>query len=282
MELNINEFEALVSLLEDPDRDIYQQIKHKLISSGPEAIPLLEKSWEKSFDPLQQSRIEQVIHTIQFDQVKSELLIWKLSNQDNLLEALLILCRYQYPTLDEQSVVNSLAELRRDCWFGLFNEMTPIEKVKLLNNIIFKDFGLSGNTSNYHDPQNSYIHRVLETKKGNPISLACIYSLIAQKLDIPIYGINLPRHFVLAYMNDDESDALFYINTFNRGQIMQRKDIQSFLTQLNLPMDDEFILPCTNLSIIKRVIRNLMTSYEHLDKKNKKNEMKKILRLIDD
>lgn len=282
MELNINEFEALVSLLEDPDRDIYQQIKHKLISSGPEAIPLLEKSWEKSFDPLQQSRIEQVIHTIQFDQVKSELLIWKLSNQDNLLEALLILCRYQYPTLDEQSVVNTLAELRRDCWFGLFNEMTPIEKVKLLNNIIFKDFGLSGNTSNYHDPQNSYIHRVLETKKGNPISLACIYSLIAQKLDIPIYGINLPRHFVLAYMNDDESDALFYINTFNRGQIMQRKDIQSFLTQLNLPMDDEFILPCTNLSIIKRVIRNLITSYEHLDNKSKKNEMKRILRLIDD
>lgn len=282
MEMNINEFEALISLLEDPDRDIYQQIKHKLVSSGPEAIPLLEESWEKSFDPLQQSRIEQVIHTIQFDQVKSDLQIWKLSNQNNLLEALLILSRYQYPTLDEQYVLNTLSELRRDCWFGLFYEMTPIEKVKLLNNIIFRDFGLSGNTSNYHDPQNSYIHRVLETKKGNPISLACIYSLIAQKLDIPIYGVNLPRHFVLAYMNEDESNVLFYINVFNRGQIMQRNDIESFLKQLNLPMAEEFTLPCSHLSIIKRVIRNLITSYGHLDKKRKKNEMKKLLYLIDD
>ncbi|HLQ99557.1 MAG TPA: transglutaminase-like domain-containing protein [Sphingobacterium sp.] len=280
MALSKTEFKALVSLLEDPDKDIYQQIESKLIATGTEAIPFLEKSWEKSFDPLQQSRIERVIHKIQFDQVKSDLLIWKLSNQSNLLDALLIINRYQYPSLDEQSVHNILADLRRDCWFYLMYEMSPVEKVRLLNNVIFRDYGLSGNTTEYHAPQNSYIQKVLETKKGNPITLACIYSIVAQKLDIPIYGVNLPRHFILAYMENKNTEALFYINVFNRGQIMRLEDIHSFLTQLNLPKRDEFILPCDNLTIVKRVLRNLVSSYEKLEKKDKEEEIKTLLKLI--
>lgn len=282
MALSKTEFKALVSLLEDPDKDIYQQIENKLIATGTEAIPFLEKSWEKSFDPLQQSRIEHVIHKIQFDQVKSDLLIWKLSNQSNLLDALLIINRYQYPSLDEQSVHNTLADLRRDCWFYLMYEMSPVEKVRLLNNVIFRDYGLSGNTTEYHAPQNSYIQKVLETKKGNPITLACIYSIVAQKLDIPIYGVNLPRHFILAYMENKNTEALFYINVFNRGQIMRLEDIHSFLAQLNLPKRDEFILPCDNLTIVKRVLRNLISSYEKLEKKDKEEEIKTLLKLIDE
>ncbi len=65
----------------------------------------------------------------------------------------------------------------------------------------------SGNTTNHQDPQNSYIGQVLDTKKGNQISLASIYSIIAQKLDIPIYGVNLPQHFILAYLDEDKEKS---------------------------------------------------------------------------
>src|SRR3546814_17101059 len=68
-------------------------------------------------------------------------------------------------------------------------EMSTLEKVKLLNHVFFKVHGFSGNTVNHQDPQNSYLNLVLESKKGNQISLALIYSLVAQKLDIPIYGV---------------------------------------------------------------------------------------------
>lgn len=281
--MNEKEIKALIYLLDDPDREIFQEIEHKLITCGPEVIPLLEHSWESSFDPLSQGRIENIIHRIQYDQVKNDLQLWKLNNSEDLLEGLLIINRYQYPNLHEEQVYYQLAELRRNAWYHLMYDMSPVEKVKLLNNILFREFGLSGNTSNYHDPQNSFIHKVLETKKGNPISLACIYALVAQKLDIPIYGINLPKHFVLAYVDGENQDKVqFYINVFNRGQIMREEDIYAFLRQLNLPLSDNYTLPCDNIAIIKRVLRNLIAAYEHVDNAEKKLEVETLLTLIEE
>lgn len=277
-----NELKALISLVDDPDKEIFNHVELQLINYGPEAIPLLEAHWEGSFDPLSQTRIENIIHKIQFDQIQNEIQLWALQNQEDLLEGLLIINRYQYPNLDENKVHFQLAEIRRNAWFQLMYEMSPTEKVKLLNNIIFREYGLSGNTANYHDPQNSFISTVLESKKGNPISLACIYSIIAQKLDIPIFGINLPKHFIVAYMEDQDDLPLFYINIFNKGQIMKHDDIYAFLSQLNLPAKDDYILPCSNIEIIKRVIRNLMTAYEALGSIDKKEEISILLRLLED
>lgn len=276
------ELKALISLLDDPDVEIFNQVEQQLIIYGPEVVPQLEASWESSFDPLYQTRIENIIHKIQFEQVQNELQLWALKNNEDLLEGLLIVNRYQYPNLDENVVQYQLAELRRDAWFQLMYDMSPLEKVKLLNNIVFREFGLSGNTTNYHDPQNSFLHKVLETKKGNPISLACIYSIVAQKLDIPIYGINLPKHFVVAYIEEEHESPLFYINVFNRGQIMKHDDIYSFLKQLNLPPKEEYTLPCSNIAIIKRVLRNLTTAYDNLGNMQKKEEIASLLQLLSD
>lgn len=280
--MNEREVKAIISLLDDPDTEIFNQLEQRLVTFGPEVIPLLEENWESSFDPLSQSRIENIIHKIQFDQIKYDLQFWDLKNNDDLLEGLLIINRYQYPNLDENNVLLTISELKRNAWFQLMYDMSPLEKVKLLNNIIFREFGLSGNTTNYHDPQNSFIHKVLETKRGNPISLSCIYSIIAQQLDIPIYGINLPKHFIVAYMEDMEQSPLFYINAFNRGQIMHQNDIHSFLKQLNLPSSEEYTMPCTNKAIIKRVLRNLITAYENIGNPQKREEIDILLKIIED
>ena len=276
------EIRAIISLLDDPDTEIFNQIEKHLITCGPEVIPLLEENWESSFDPLSQSRIENIIHKIQFDQIKNDLQFWDLKNSDDLLEGLLIVNRYQYPNLDEGNVMLIISELKRNVWFQLMYDMSPIEKVKLLNNVLFREFGLSGNTTNYHDPQNSFIHKVLETKKGNPISLSCIYSIVAQQLDIPIYGINLPKHFIIGYMDNIDQLPLFYINAFNRGQIMHQNDIYSFLKQLNLPASEEYTMPCTNKAIIKRVLRNLITAYENIGNPQKKEEIDILLKILED
>lgn len=280
--MNERELKALISLLDDPDTEIYQELEDKLITCGTEVIPMLEQSWEASLDILFQGRIEQIVHKIQFNEVKTDLQLWKISNQENLLEGLLIINRYQYPNLADEEIHAKLAELRRDTWYYLMYEMSPVDKIKLLNNVLFREFGLSGNTSDYHAPQNSFINKVLETKKGNPISLACIYSLVAQRLDIPVYGVNLPKHFMLAYMNDDSpEEVLFYINVFNRGQIMRKSDIKAFLDQLSLPASDEFMKPCDNLSIIKRVLRNLIAAYNHIDNVEKRDDVQLLLDLIE-
>lgn len=278
------ELHALVTLLDDPDQLISEEIENKLLSLGPEIIPSLEEYWESAFDPFIQERLEKIIHAIQFDQIKNELLIWKMSNSFNLLEGLIIINSYQYPSYDNNLIRMSLEELKRDIWMELRYEMTPYEKVSLMNYVLFDKFGLSGNTNDYHNPQNSFIGRVLETKKGNPLTLSCIYSIVAQKLDIPIFGINLPKHFILSYLDEDQNadHLLFYLNAFNKGQVMQKADVISFLKQLNLPLSKEFMLPCDNVTILKRVLRNLVTAYEQNESVGKKQEIEILFKLLEE
>jgi len=284
--INPSEVRSLIRLLDDPDGEIYEHVHEKLLSLGPEAIDYLENAWEEAFDPIQQERIANLVHEIQFSIVKKDLQLWYHGGAFDLLQGVLIINRYQYPDLDEQKVINQIEAIKRDIWLQMMNEASPSEQVKLINHVFYSLYGFSGNTTNHQDPQNSYISQVLETKRGNQISLAIIYSIIAQKLDIPVYGVNLPQHFILAYLDETmqsefEGGILFYINAFNKGFIFGRRDVDMFLKQLNLKFDKQFYEPCSNTDIIKRVLRNLISAYEHLGSAEKVAELNELLRILE-
>ena len=81
--------------------------------------------------------------------------------------------------------------------------------------------------------------------------------------------------------SQDNDKVAFYINVFNRGQIMREEDIFAFLRQLNLPLSEEYTLPCDNLAIVKRVLRNLVAAYEHIDNSEKRMDIELLLGLLD-
>jgi regulator of sirC expression with transglutaminase-like and TPR domain len=283
--INLTEVKSLIRLLDDPDQEIYEHVHEKLLSYGTEAIEYLESAFGEAFDPLLQERIADLVHEIQFSIVKNDLKLWHHGGAFDLLQGILIINRYQYPDLDEQKVINQIETIKRDIWIQMMNEASPSEQVKLINHVFYHIHGFSGNTANHHDPQNSYLSQVLETKKGNQPSLAIIYSIIAQKLDIPIYGVNLPQHFILAYVDESkqsefESGILFYINAFNKGFIFGRRDVDMFLKQLNLNPDKQFYEPCSNTAIIIRVLRNLISAYEHLGSSEKVAELNDLLKIL--
>src|ERR1700742_3087971 len=182
--INPTEVNSLIRLLDDPDSEIFNHVHQKLLELGPGAIDYLESAWEEALDPIQQERIPALVHEIQFSTVKKDLGLWYHGGAFDLLQGILIVNRYQYPDLDEQKVINQIEAIKRDVWIQMMNEASPPEQVKLINHVFYNIYGFSGNTANHQDPQNSYINQVLETKKGNQISLAIIYSIIAQKLDI--------------------------------------------------------------------------------------------------
>jgi regulator of sirC expression with transglutaminase-like and TPR domain len=283
--INPSEVNSLIRLLDDPDGEIYNHVHQKLLSYGVEAIQYLESAFEQAFDSIQQERIANLVHEIQFSTLKTDLQLWHQGGSFDLLQGILIINRYQYPDLDEQKVINQVEAIKRDIWLQMMNEASPVEQIKLMNHVFYSIHGFSGNTTNHRDPQNSFISQVLETKKGNQISLAIIYSIIAQKLDIPVYGVNLPQHFILAYLDESletefEGGILFYINAFNKGFIFGRRDVDMFLKQLNLKFDRQFYEPCSNADIIKRVIRNLISAYEHLGSSEKVDELNGLLELL--
>jgi regulator of sirC expression with transglutaminase-like and TPR domain len=277
---NEQEISALIHLLDDPDELIYDQVRDRLISYGPQVVAPLETAWEQSLDVLLQERIENIVHYVQFQSVKQDLALWHQSGGFDLLQGILIINRYQFPDLDEQAIINQIDEIKREIWLGLKEEMSATDQIKYFNHVFYKEFGFRGNTKNHLDPQNSYINQVLESKKGNQISLAIIYATIAQKLDLPVQGINLPQHFILGYMDQantaNPNSVLFYINAFNRGMIFARHDVDQFLRQLNVDPHPTYYQPCSHTEIVKRVLRNLISAYERLGALDKVAELKQL------
>lgn len=292
--MNKKELNALLSLLDDPDRDIYQHVRDKLLSLGNEAIPALENVWEQSFDTGIQTKIENIIHEIQVNGTLNALREWAATPEQNLLEGALLICRYQYPDLDVERLRRRVQQLRQDVWLELNDKLTALEQVKIINHILFDVHGFSGNTQNYHSPQNSYINNVIDSKKGNPLSLSIIYLIVAQDLKIPIYGVNLPEHFVLCYKDVHqlmtvktqrdsemiEEGILFYINPFSRGAVFGKKQLEIYLKKINMEPKPEHYKPCTNIEMICRLLRTLVFSYKKLGYAEKQDELQRMLDAI--
>jgi len=289
---DLKSIQALIALMDDPDEEIFAHVRDRLLEFGPDAIQYLESSWEeRDFGLIFQSRIETLIHEIQFEECKRQLTDWYEGSSKDLLKGTLIIAKYQYPGLNDKTVTDFIERLRRDCWLELNQKMTAYESVRVMNKVFFEQYGFKGNSQNYTSPLNSYLNTVIETRKGNPLSLAILYSIVAQQLDLPIYGVNLPNHFILAYMdehgtsrflsNANEHGVLFYINTFSRGSLFQKEDIDQFLKGLNLPQSTAFYEPCSNSEILRRMITNLITSFQQVGNAEKVNELIELRGLLD-
>jgi len=208
------ELKALVSLLDDDDAGIVSHVEEKILSLGNQIIPLLETEWESSFNPVIQKKIEEIIHTLQFDNLKSSLITWKEKGGEDLLEGMWLVATYMYPDIELEFLKQEMEQIYQEAWREFRPNIHPYDQVKILNNALFSTFKFSANTKSFHSPSNSMINVVLQTKKGNPISLCVIYMIIAQRLELPVHGVNLPNLFICTYKSPDHQ---FYINAFNRA-----------------------------------------------------------------
>ncbi len=216
---------------------------------------------------------------------------WCKSSQKDLLTGALIISRYQYPNFDEEKIRRKIQEIRKDIWLEISSHQTAYEKVRVFNKIFYGKYNFSGNSKDYHSPLNSCINTVIETKKGNPLSLCLLYSIIAQSLDMPVYGVNLPNHFVLTYLDENnimsfidpenKHGNLFYINAFSKGGIFNTDEIDEFLNGLNKPKLREYYEPCSNSAIIIRMLTNLISSFQQSGSSEKVNELIELRDLFD-
>jgi len=277
--MNNNELKALVSLLDDEDREIQLHVEQRIISLGDAVIPFLEEEWENNMNLTVQKKIEDLIHVLQFDSLKSKLRSWKDNGAQDLLEGMWLVATYQYPDLALEKLKKDLEQIYYEAWLEFKNNIHPFDQVKILNSIMFGKLKFAANTKNFHAPANCMLNIVLDTKRGNPISLCVVYMLVASKLKMPVYGVNLPNLFVLTYKTNESQ---FYINVFSKGIIFSKADIDKYIAQLNLPPSDIFYQPCSNMDIIKRVLRNLIISFEKTSDTDKIQEIKLLLQVISD
>ena len=289
IDLNMEKKEliAMISLLDDNDHEIIGAITQSLLGKGTDIIPELERAWETALDDKTQERLGNLIQEIQFAAVKEDLKRWIHTGSANILEGAFYIAKFNFPEIIYDTINNYIENIRKDVWLEINDNLTALEKVKILNFIIFQIHKFGRNQSDFYAPQNSYINQVLESKKGNPISLGIIYLSVAWKLGLPIYGVNLPKNFILAYKDeyrqydaaDESEDVLFYINPFNKGAVLGRREIDYFVTQQQLEPLDSYYRPCSNRDIIVRLINNLIDSYEKLGNTRKTERLRELLNI---
>lgn len=258
------QLQALISLLDEPDQQAFTKVRDRIFAYGSQAVPLLETAWESTFDSYLQKRIEDIIHSIQYNQLYLDLTNWAHFRNDNLLEGYLLFTRYQYQNMYTEEVKSQLHDIRRDIWLELNNSLTALEKVKVLNHIIFDLHKFQLPSRQTTEPRYLFLNNLLETRSGFAISIGILYTLLAQSLDLPVHGILLPgERFVMAWLDETEKSpeeparVMFYINPENKGGIFTRNEIVTLLRRLKLSPDDMFFRPVAPKYIISKMFELL-------------------------
>jgi regulator of sirC expression with transglutaminase-like and TPR domain len=286
--MEINEIKALMSLLDDPDPEVQTNIREKIVGEGRWMIPFLQEELDTHSDDLQSSLlIQDIVRDIQIRGLGEELKDWKASEDKDLITGATIVARYEYPELHESEIRQFISKIRQDVWLELNDNLTAFEQIKVLNIVFFDEYGFSGNKEAYHHTENSFINKVIENRSGNPLLISILYMSVALQLEIPIRGVNLPNHFLVAFMDENgiakaldenaDDEVLFYINPFSNGAILHRAEIDSFLKHLDLKPEPKFYRPCESEDMIKRMLNNLIHAYRKCGEITKAEELSSFL-----
>jgi hypothetical protein len=283
---------ALIDLLDDPDLTVFELVQQELLKETDEIIPALEQKWESSFDGDCQERIENIIQNLQFKETARLLEEWLQTDSEkrDLLTGFLIVDRFQYPDLNPLNIKIKIENIRKKIWLELNNSLTLLEKTTILNHFLFNINEFSINFKNIHSPQNCFLNQMLDTKKGNPVSMSIFYAIIARQLDLPIQFIDFPKNPLVAIVdarlarkvhgNDVKSDVLFYINPSNKGSITSIKEIEYHLRTNNYQPLHNYTEPKSDIYFLKLLVESLELSYQSVNFTDKKERIHQLLQLF--
>ena len=147
----------------------------------------------------------------------------------------------------------------------------PKAVVAAVRKVLFKDHKFIGNEDDYVNPDNSAIHRVLETKKGLPILLSHVVVAVGRRLDVPLVGIPVPVRYMVKYdgsrapgANEDHPGDDIYIDAYGGGNVLTITEIDEVAGGSLDPKRD--LLPASHRAALLRMMSNLHSHLVRTDK----------------
>lgn len=285
------EISALLVLIDDPDDEVFDTVAEKLLDYGKRIIPQLEQLWEVTEDELIQERIETLIHRVHFQDLQHDFMEWGRSKQPELLRGAILVARYQFPDLNVPAILTQFDQIRRNVWLELNNYLTPLEQVNVFNSILYNYYKLQGHELTEREPKHFFINQVLESKQGNCYSFGVLYLALCELLDIPIFAIDLPRQFVLAYIdtlhhfyspdNEGVQQIQFYVDPLN-GMVYTQKEVDTYLRKINAHERDQYFTPLLSKRVIFKMLEELSLCYRYKREDDKADEIQQLMRMLVD
>jgi len=278
--IEIPELNHLIKLLDDEDEEIYTNIRKRFLMYGEESKNFLVE-YINSEDQIIAERSKEIISLLNFKLLENKIRELFLNKRNLLERAVFLISSYGYPNVDFDNYTMIIDKMANDIRSRIDQKSTKsiisLDKINIINDYLFHKKGFKGNTENYYDTDNSYINKVIDKKTGIPISLSILYLLIAKRINLPVFGVNLPSHFILKYQ--DEKDE-FFIDPFNEGIVISRTEAIKFLKQLGVFEIDfnsiSFLNNASERDIIKRFINNLINVYEKNNEKLKVEQLNQL------
>lgn len=266
------EINALFTLIDDPDEEVYSTISEKIMGYGKGIIPNLEHLWETTPNEDTQERIEMIIHRLHYTDLSNDLIEWRNGAYHDLLFGALLVSKFQYPDLHTTPVLQDIEKIRRNVWLELNSFLTPLEQANVLSSILYNYYNLKGVEVSYANPDDFFLHKVLESKKGNAISNGIIYQVLCELLDINAHIVNVPRQFLIAYFHSDYEAAdyqgnprdkiLFYIDATS-GQAYSHADIEAYFKRIQVPPTASYFKPVSHERIIQKLLEELALCFDN-------------------
>lgn len=281
------EISALFTLIDDPDEEVFSTVSNKIVEYGKSIIPNLENLWENTISEDVQTRIEMLIHRLHYSDLLRDITEWRNSPYHDLLFGALLVSKFQYPELQTTPVLQEIEKIRRNVWLELNSFLTPLEQANVISSIVYNYYNLKGTEVGYTNPDDFFIHKVLQSKKGNTITNGILYLILAELLDMPVRAINIPKQFVLAFFHPDYDPATFtghpqtkinfYVDA-TTGQPFTHRDIENYFKRISVPPTISYFKPLNHMRVIQVLIEELSKCFDAPNLLYKKNEL---LRLSD-
>mgnify|MGYP001545891481 CR=1 FL=1 len=286
-----SEISALLTLIDDPDEEVFSTVSSRIVHYGKGIIPNLENLWENTISETIQDRIEMIIHRLHYTDLVTDLTEWRDSAYHDLLFGALLVARLQYPELQTSPVIQEIEKIRRNIWLELNSYLTPLEQVNVISGILYSYYKLKGNEVSYDLCDDFILTKLIENKRGNAITNGILYLILCEMLDIPIKAINIPRQFILGYFDSDynfpnpskqKSEKInFYIDPLN-GQVYSHKDVEDYFKRISVPPTASYYRPLNNKKIIQHLLTEFSKCFIDAGNQYKKNDLLVLSKLLDD
>lgn len=204
---------------------------------------------------------------------------WKKNRVNDLLEGLILISNFEGYDVSIEKCRNEINEISSTISMEYRQSSEIMDAIKAINYVLFEKLKFTPvKKEDFSKSSNSMINLILENKRGNNYSLCAVYLLICQELKLPIYGLNFPNFFILTCESQHSKfninttpitvNEQIFINPFNKGIILEKKHIDDFLVQLEIPQNPTFLKPCTNFDVVLRGLRNLKLAFDKEDSPN--------------
>ncbi len=248
---------SLALLLEDEEPKSASLVRDHILKIGRPMLPYL-MDLERSHPPLFQ-KAQGLISDIAFGELKREFEKFaRLSeNKKDLEKGAFLIARFAYPMLDEKVYRKWLDRVAAKIQGDISRLEKPTMAFKRLHSFLSTAMGFRLNEENYYDPDNNYLNRVIEMRRGTPLSLSILFLTLARRLKIPAFGIGLPGHFIVGLGRP----SLFWDPILNK--VLDVSGMRRRLAQNGFSYDPSVLRPVSNSYILMRLLRNLMAVYQN-------------------